>query len=50
MPKNTPEEPIATEVEVPAVDESAYPDRPYSEAVDPAHLAFLQEQHPEQIG
>ena len=39
-----------TEIEVPSVDESAYPERPYDQAADPAHLAYLDEHFPEQIG
>lgn len=50
MSENIPEIEGPTEVEVPAVDESAYPERPYAEAADPAHLAYLAEHFPEQNG
>lgn len=37
------------EVEVPSVDESAYPARPYTEALSEDHRAFLEQNHPEML-
>lgn len=36
------------EVEVPVVDESVYPPRPYAEAITPEHLQHLLDNAPEQ--
>jgi hypothetical protein len=48
MSETSPETPAVVEVEVPSVDESAYPARPYAEAVSDEHRQFLAETAPEQ--